>query len=289
MFQPPPTGHMDTETEYDADPEPDDNDDDMDHDADSEGDFGDDDDDDEDEEEEEPAAPPTAAQPPIPRLTISLKGMQRKGKIATIKKIGDQLVGETSPPPPEMPDVPDIPSEKEKPAEKADKKADTGEGLRRRGRPGRKQVTTTTTTTTAPAEVLSEEDTDLYSTIRNGRASLPQVVDDWIDRYKDNRDSSLLRLMQFFINAAGCKGKITPHMQATMEHAEIIRRMTEEFDEESGEYPLIQSGQQWKKFRNNFCDFVQVLVKQCQYSIIYDQYLMDNVISLLTGLSDSQV
>jgi cohesin complex subunit SA-1/2 len=49
------------------------------------------------------------------------------------------------------------------------------------------------------------------------------------------------------------------------------------------------TGQQWKKFRANFCEFVQLLVKQCQYSIIYDQYLMDNVISLLTGLSDSQV
>lgn len=49
------------------------------------------------------------------------------------------------------------------------------------------------------------------------------------------------------------------------------------------------SGIQWKKFRSNFCDFVAHLVKQCQYSIIYDQYLMDNMISLLTGLSDSQV
>lgn len=49
------------------------------------------------------------------------------------------------------------------------------------------------------------------------------------------------------------------------------------------------SGPQWKKFRQNFCDFIAILVKQCQYSIIYDQYLMDNVISLLTGLSDSQV
>lgn len=62
-------------------------------------------------------------------------------------------------------------------------------------------------------------------------STLQQVVDDWIDAYKDNRDGSLLQLMQFFINAAGCKGKITPHMQATMEHAEIIRRMTEEFEE----------------------------------------------------------
>lgn len=49
------------------------------------------------------------------------------------------------------------------------------------------------------------------------------------------------------------------------------------------------TGQQWKKFRGNFCEFVQILVRQCQYSIIYDQFLMDNVISLLTGLSDSQV
>lgn len=49
------------------------------------------------------------------------------------------------------------------------------------------------------------------------------------------------------------------------------------------------TGQQWKKFKGNFCEFVQILVRQCQYSIIYDQFLMDNVISLLTGLSDSQV
>ena len=31
-------------------------------------------------------------------------------------------------------------------------------------------------------------------------------------------------------------------MYATMEHAELIRKMTEEFDEESGDYPLIMPG-----------------------------------------------
>jgi cohesin complex subunit SA-1/2 len=95
--------------------------------------------------------------------------------------------------------------------------------------------------------------------------------------------------MQFFISASGCRGRITAEMQANMDHADIIRTMTEEFDEESGEYPLVTAGQFWKKFRQNFCDFIQLLVKQCQYSIIYDQHLMDNVISLLTQLSDSQV
>lgn len=59
--------------------------------------------------------------------------------------------------------------------------------------------------------------------------------------------------------------------------------------QDSGDYPLIMSGPNWKRFRVNFCEFVQVLVRQCQYSIIYDQYMMDNIISLLTGLTDSQV
>lgn len=59
--------------------------------------------------------------------------------------------------------------------------------------------------------------------------------------------------------------------------------------QDSGDYPLTLSGPQWKKFRISFCDFIAVLVRQCQYSIIYDEYMMDTVISLLTGLSDSQV
>lgn len=120
--------------------------------------------------------------------------------------------------------------------------------------------------------------------------SSPQsIVDDWIEQYKLDRQNALLNLMQFFINSSGCKGHITSDMQEFMEHTAIIRKMTEEFDEESGEYPLIMPGQQWKKFKSNFCEFVETLVRQCQYSIIYDQFLMDHVISLLTGLSDSQV
>ena len=140
-----------------------------------------------------------------------------------------------------------------------------------------------------PAMPTAEDENSLYFVVRTGRASLQQTVDDWIEEYKVDRDGALLKLMQYFISASGCKGKITSEMQVTLEHADIIRRMTEEFDEESGEYPLTTPGQYWKKFKGNFCEFVQLLVKQCQYSIIYDQYLMDNVISLLTQLSDSQV
>ena len=38
-------------------------------------------------------------------------------------------------------------------------------------------------------------------------------------------------MFQFFIQASGCKGVIDEEMQANMEFAEIIRKMTEEFDE----------------------------------------------------------
>jgi len=57
--------------------------------------------------------------------------------------------------------------------------------------------------------------------------SYQTIVDDWIDSYKQDRETALLALMQFFISASGCKGRITADMQTNMEHADIIRRMTE--------------------------------------------------------------
>uniref|UniRef100_A0A2K5DHE4 Cohesin subunit SA n=1 Tax=Aotus nancymaae TaxID=37293 RepID=A0A2K5DHE4_AOTNA len=59
--------------------------------------------------------------------------------------------------------------------------------------------------------------------------------------------------------------------------------------QDSGDYPLTAPGPSWKKFQGSFCEFVRTLVCQCQYSLLYDGFPMDNLISLLTGLSDSQV
>lgn len=134
-----------------------------------------------------------------------------------------------------------------------------------------------------------KEEGNLFEIVKSGKTALTIVVDEWIEAYKADRDSALLDLIQFFIHCSGCRGTITPLMYASMEHAEIIRKMTEEFDEDSGDYPLITPGQVWKRFKANLCEFISVLVRQCKYSIIYDQYMMDNIISLLTGLTDSQV
>uniref|UniRef100_A0AAY4ARS7 Cohesin subunit SA n=1 Tax=Denticeps clupeoides TaxID=299321 RepID=A0AAY4ARS7_9TELE len=133
------------------------------------------------------------------------------------------------------------------------------------------------------------ENLSLFEVVRLGKSATQSVVDDWIESYKNDRDVALLELINFFIQCSGCKGAVSSEMFRHMQNSEIIRKMTEEFDEDSGDYPLTMAGPQWKKFKSSFCEFIGVLVRQCQYSIIYDEYMMDTVISLLTGLSDSQV
>nr|XP_039258564.1 cohesin subunit SA-2-like isoform X1 [Styela clava] len=159
-------------------------------------------------------------------------------------------------------------------------------GGRKRGRGGGRAM---------QAQKRSKQDSDvpatLFEVVRQGKMAMTAVVDDWIEAYKADRNEALLDLIQFFINASGCKGTVTPEMlrEASEGFQDVIKRMTEEFDEDSGDYPLIASGPNFKKFRSNFSDFVQALVRQCQYQIIYDQFMMDNVLTLLTELSNSQV
>ena len=58
-----------------------------------------------------------------------------------------------------------------------------------------------------------------------------------------NRDTALLDIINFFIQSSGCKGTVTPEMHSTMEHSDIIRRMTEEFDEVCKESKVTYKGE----------------------------------------------
>lgn len=59
--------------------------------------------------------------------------------------------------------------------------------------------------------------------------------------------------------------------------------------QDSVEYPLTQSGPYGRWFHSEFCDFMSVLVAQCQHSVIFDSYLMNTLISLLSELSNSYI
>ncbi|XP_042317788.1 cohesin subunit SA-3 isoform X2 [Sceloporus undulatus] len=73
------------------------------------------------------------------------------------------------------------------------------------------------------------------------------------------------------------------------QNSEIIQQMTESFEEESAEYPLSLNTPAWRRFRVGFCELIAVLVHQGQHGVIYDEYLVDNLVALLTSMSDSQV
>ncbi|XP_072005974.1 cohesin subunit SA-3 isoform X2 [Engystomops pustulosus] len=130
---------------------------------------------------------------------------------------------------------------------------------------------------------------DLFEAIRLGRSAIQILVDDWLDSYKIDPEPTLLGLINFMIQACGCKGVVTKEMMDNMQNTEIIRKMTEDFDEDSADYPLSLSTRPWKKFRANFGEFLGNLVIRSQYSIIYDGIVMDSLIALLIGFSDSQV
>ncbi|XP_068130150.1 cohesin subunit SA-3 [Hyperolius riggenbachi] len=130
---------------------------------------------------------------------------------------------------------------------------------------------------------------DLFAAMRQSKSAIQILVDDWLDSYKKDRAPALLELINFLIQASGCKGVVTQEMMDSMQNADIIRKMTEDFNEESADYPLSLSTQAWKKFCLNFGEFLDKLVVSCQYNVMYDDILMDTIINLLTGLSDSQV
>ncbi|NWJ00879.1 STAG2 protein, partial [Crypturellus undulatus] len=129
----------------------------------------------------------------------------------------------------------------------------------------------------------------LFEVVSMGKRAMQSVVDDWVEAYKQDRNVALLDLINFFIQCSGCQGMVTAEMFQSLHKKDVMRKMTETFDEDNEDYPLIRTGPYWKKFKANFCEFIAVLVQQCQYSILYDSYLMDTVISLLTGLADSMV
>ena len=140
---------------------------------------------------------------------------------------------------------------------------------------------------------MARQEDSLYTAVAGDRVSLQQLVSDWLEEYKTNKDHAMVSLVQFFISACGCSGQVTLEMMENMEQGEMINKLAEQFDKETpgvaGNYPVAGHGAAAKKLRGNLSEFILHLVKQAQNSILYDQYLMDNLVSLLTMLSASQV
>ncbi|XP_051514059.1 cohesin subunit SA-1 [Myxocyprinus asiaticus] len=129
----------------------------------------------------------------------------------------------------------------------------------------------------------------LYEAVSSGRSALPTVVDDWLDEYRRDREAGLLELINFVVQCSGCKGVVSREMFNSLQNADIISQLTNEFNEDSVSYPLVSAGSQSRIFRESLCEFVSLLIRGCRNSLLYDDFLFASLIALLTGLADSQV
>ncbi|MGH0175820.1 UNVERIFIED_CONTAM: hypothetical protein FKN15_071457 [Acipenser sinensis] len=150
---------------------------------------------------------------------------------------------------------------------------------------------------------------------RHSQRSFPRHR--WVSQEHSNNGDveavTLFEVVSMGKSAMQCAGVVTAEMFQSRHDTGLQKKMIEEFDEDTGlqykkfmafpwiltvtwpmdmdcgEYPLTMPGPYWKKFRCNFCEFIMMLIHQGQNSVIYDSYLLDTVISLLTELSDSRI
>jgi len=156
----------------------------------------------------------------------------------------------------------------------------------------------------------------LFSQVLQGKTSMQSIVDDWIETYKKDKEAAMCELIKFVVRCTGCKAKsvnakrsfIDKELLRTKEFTQFINDLAESYnsddvndaadgaDQNDGGnvettaantnieiYPLVQTSLQARRFKSNFAEFLQLLVNQCQYSIVYDGFMMDVFISFLIG------
>lgn len=74
----------------------------------------------------------------------------------------------------------------------------------------------------------------LFEVVSIGKRAIQSVVDDWIEAYQEDRDAALLDLINFYIQCSGCQGVVTAELFQNPNNREIMQKLTEEFDEETG-------------------------------------------------------
>uniref|UniRef100_A0A8C4QRL3 STAG domain-containing protein n=1 Tax=Eptatretus burgeri TaxID=7764 RepID=A0A8C4QRL3_EPTBU len=142
----------------------------------------------------------------------------------------------------------------------------------------------------------------LYSAIVNGQSAVQAILDGWVDMLNESKEEAFLELVNFVIQCSGCRGEVTLDMVKNMGFSDVIRVMTQKFDEMDADYPLVATGSSWRQFRSSFPKLFQQLAlvlggRRGGMSIGLAGWeandteleLAVHLASLLVGLADSQV
>ncbi|GAV02989.1 hypothetical protein RvY_13482 [Ramazzottius varieornatus] len=133
-----------------------------------------------------------------------------------------------------------------------------------------------------------EQVRSLYQLLRNEEQNVDQLIDSWMDVYKERALTGYLELASFLVQSAGCRAKVTVQM-ANMNNVDVVRQLATKFEEDSSEYPLVKSGPDGRRFRTEFVDFLDKLIDTIKQGILLDDYLMPQLSNFLIELSDSSV
>ena len=112
--------------------------------------------------------------------------------------------------------------------------------------------------------------------VRSGLVSLRQSAIDWLEIYSDDRPRAMLDLVQFVFLATGYEVTLTSKMLEEMEPQELVAQMAtvERLGDQVQISLMVGTGQEGKKFRANFCEFLRQVVVLSKNSILYDNMLM---------------
>lgn len=86
------------------------------------------------------------------------------------------------------------------------------------------------------------------------------------------------------MQAAGSTQLITEEIYSDGDVDTALTQVVEQ-TKEGAEYPLISKKADMKRFKKNYLEFFDKMITKCKSSIIYDDYLLQNIILWLTFLS----
>ncbi|KAI6661551.1 hypothetical protein LOD99_13424 [Oopsacas minuta] len=130
----------------------------------------------------------------------------------------------------------------------------------------------------------------LFKSVKEGKSALTTLASDWLELYVSDNTTGLTELVKFIIESCGCNATLhTAVLTSDRGIVQAIQELTQGFDEDSGDYPLIMSGPLYKRFRNNFSEFIERVMFCCQHGPLYDEMFLPSLLEWLVGLADSQV
>ena len=137
---------------------------------------------------------------------------------------------------------------------------------------------------------LSISEMGLFQLIFDGKYRLEAIVTDWMKLYHNEREVATNQLIQFIVESSGCTEKNRDSLMMTLDNEILIDKFKFKFNEEYGtKYPMVMSGAKWRRFKDNFGIFMQMIIRQGQNDIIFDEYLMTTLTSKLIALSNTKI